>query len=293
MKPPRFDYHDPTELAAALQLLAEHGDAAKILAGGQSLVPVLNMRLARPALLVDIGRLGELSYIREEDGRIAIGALTRQRSVERSELVRRRCPLLADATRWIAHPQIRNRGTIGGSLSHHDPAAELATIATVLDAEIVLTSQSAQRTVQPVEFFLTYFTTTARPDEMLTEVRFPVLQPGTGWAFVEVARRHGDFALVSVAAVVRLDEAGKVAAARIALSGVGGAPVRAGAAEAALAGQVAGDATIAAAADLARRDLDCDSDIHASAAFRTHLAGVLTERALRQALARATGGETA
>lgn len=291
MKPPRFDYRDPSELAAALQLLAEYGDDAKILAGGQSLVPVLNMRLARPAVVVDIGRLGELSYIREEDGVVAIGALTRQRAIERSPVVAELCPLLAAATRWIAHPQIRNRGTIGGSLAHHDPAAELVGVAAALDAEIVLTSATGRRTVAPAEFFLSYFTTAALPEEILTEVRFPALAPATGWAFVEVARRSGDFALVAVAAVLRLDGRGKVAEARIALSGVGGAPVRAGAAEAALIGQTPDVEALQAAGALARQGLDCDADIHASAAFRRHLAGVLTQRALGEALQRATGGD--
>lgn len=292
MKPARFAYHDPGDLADALGLLAQYGDNAKVLAGGQSLVPLLNMRLARPAVLVDINRIGALSYIREEDGVLAVGALTRQRMLERSDLVRQRCPLLASATQWIGHVQTRNRGTVGGSLAHNGPAAELVTVAALLGAEIVLQSRDGRRVVAAADFFVSYLTTSLKPSELLTEVRFPIPATGGGWAFSEISRREGDFALVSAAATLRVDDRGHLASVRVVLGGVGGTPVRARAVEAALEARPPSDQAMLAASELASLDLEPDTDPHASSQFRKHLARVVTRRSLGEAMMRAKGGET-
>src|SRR5256714_4344711 len=237
MKPPRFDYVSPRSIDEALGVLARHGDEAKVLAGGQSLVPLLSFRLVRPAYLVDLNDVGGLAGIRVDDGHLAIGAMTRQRAVETSPLVRQRCPLLAEAMPQIGHVQIRNRGTIGGSLAHADPASELPAVIAALDGELVLQSVRGQRVLTPEQFFMTYLTTAAAPDELLVEVRVPVTPPRTGSAFLEVSRRHGDFALVGVAATVTLDEAGVCTAAAIALTGVGPVPLLARDAARALVGE--------------------------------------------------------
>ncbi|MBV8084797.1 MAG: FAD binding domain-containing protein, partial [Chloroflexi bacterium] len=229
MKPAAFEYLAPSSVPEALDMLAGHASAeAKILAGGQSLVPLMNFRLARPSMLIDVNRLKELDYIRESEGWLAIGALTRQRTIERSPLVAERCPILAEATRWIGHTAIRHRGTIGGSLAHNDPTAEYGLLAVLLGAEVVLRSASGTRVVPAADFLGPYMTTGLRPDELLTQVRWPVLAPGTRWQFQEFARRHGDFAIVAVAAVL-LD--GQV---RLAVAGARPAPFRALAVEAAL-----------------------------------------------------------
>ena len=293
MKPAAFDYLAPSSLAEAIALLQEHGDGAKLISGGQSLMPMLNMRLARPKVLIDLGGLDELRYIREEPGSLVIGALTRQREVERSPLVQARLPLLHEAIGHVAHPQIRNRGTIGGSLAHADPASELACLSVCLDAELTATGPEGERVIPASEFFLTYYTTTLMEGEVLTQVRFPLPPARCGAAFVELSRRHGDFALVGVACVLVLDTAGAIAEARVTLTGVGGTPVRASATEAALVGARPEPAALAAAAAQANAGLDPDSDIHASAEYRRHLAVVMTERALGVAAARAKGGGAA
>jgi CO/xanthine dehydrogenase FAD-binding subunit len=208
MKPPRFDYQAPRSLDEALALLATHGEEAKVLAGGQSLVPLLNFRLVRPGYLVDLNEIAGLDGIRVENGRLVIGAMTRQRAVETSALVREHCPLMADAMPQIGHVQIRNRGTVGGSLAHADPASELPAVVAALDGEVVLQSTRGRRVLKPEQFFAGYLTTTAAPDELLVEARVPVTPPRTGSAFVELSRRHRDFALVGVAATVTVDEAG-------------------------------------------------------------------------------------
>jgi len=290
LKPPRFDYRDPRSLEEAVHLLARYGDEAKILAGGQSLVPMLNMRLARPSVLIDINRIPGLDYIRLEDGRVVVGALARHRAVERSELVRQYCPLLAGAIGWVGHPAIRHRGTVCGSLAHADPAAELPAVLAALEGEVRVAGPEGERCIPSSEFFLTYFTTSLQPTEMVVEARFPVLEPGAGWAFHEVARRHGDFALVGVAAVLWLDPEGAIREARLALTGVDGVPVRARAAEEALIGRRPGDKAWSDAAALVRESIEPESDLHASAEYRKHVAGVLTWRALNEAAARA-GGE--
>ena len=293
MKPPSFDYLAPASVEEALALLGDLGEGAKALAGGQSLVPMLNFRLVRPRHLVDLNGLTELAGIREDDGRLVIGAMTRQRAVERSALVRARCPLLAEAMPQIGHVQIRNQGTIGGSLAHADPAAELPAVVAALDGELVLRSARGQRVLKPEEFFVTYFTTAGAPAELLVEVRLPAMPPRTGSAFVEVSRRHGDFALVGVAATVTVDEAGVCTGSALALTGVGRTPIVAREAARALVGV---KPTAAAVDDVGRRVADAvrpDGDLHASSEYRQHLAGVLTRRALARAAERATGASRA
>jgi CO/xanthine dehydrogenase FAD-binding subunit len=291
MKPPRFDYLLPRSLDEALGILAEHGEEAKVLAGGQSLVPLLNFRLVRPTYLVDLNEIPGLDGLRVEAGRLAIGAMTRQRTVERSPLVRERCPLLADAMPQIGHAQIRNRGTVGGSLAHADPAGELPAVAAALGAELVLRSRRGERRLTPEAFFVAYLTTAAAPDELLVEARVPVAPPRTGTAFLEVSRRHGDFAIVGVAATLTVDEGGICTACAVAVTGVGPTPVVAGEAARALVG-VKPDA--GAFDEVGRRlasALRPDSDLHASSDYRKHLARVLTRRALARAAER-LGGRT-
>jgi aerobic carbon-monoxide dehydrogenase medium subunit len=289
MKPPRFDYLAPGSIDEALAVLGRHGEEAKVLAGGQSLVPLLNFRLVRPTYLVDLNEIAGLDGIRVESDRLVIGAMTRQRAVETSALVRENCPLLAEAMPQIGHVQIRNRGTVGGSLAHADPAAELPAVVTCLGGEVVLRSARGQRTLAAEQFFLAYLTTAAEPGELLVEVRLPAMPPRTGSAFIEVSRRHGDFALVGVAATVTVDETGICTGSALALTGVGATPV---AAREAAGGLVGVKPAAEAFADVGRRVSEIvrpDSDLHASAEYRRHLAAVLTRRALARAAERATG----
>ncbi len=293
MKPPRFDYLAPESIDEALALLARHGEEAKVLAGGQSLVPLLNFRLVRPTYLVDLNEIAGLDRIRVEDGRLVIGAMTRQRAVETSALVRERCPLLAEAMPQIGHVQIRNRGTVGGSLAHADPAAELPAVVTCLGGELVLRGARGQRVLTAEQFFVAYLTTAAEPAELVVEVRLPLMPQRTGSAFVEVSRRHGDFALVGVAAAVTLDETGVCTRCLLALTGVGPTPFAAREAARALVGV---KPTAEALADVGRRvsqTVRPDSDLHASGEYRQHLATVLTRRALARAAERATGAAAA
>ncbi|HZH81294.1 MAG TPA: xanthine dehydrogenase family protein subunit M [Gemmatimonadales bacterium] len=288
MKPAPFDYFAPGTLDEVLALLAEHGDEAKPLAGGQSLIPAMNFRLARPRVLVDLNRVGALSYIRAEKSGVEIGAMTRQRAVERSDVVARAAPLLAEAMPAIAHPQIRNRGTVGGSIAHADPSAELPAVALALDARFRARSATGERTIVAADFFKGMLETALEPGELLVGIALPPLRPRTGTAFLEVARRHGDYALVGVAAVVTLDATGRCQAARIALLSVGDGPVLAVEAGKTLVGQKRSDELLRAAADAAaKRDVDPPSDIHASAAYRRRLVDVLTRRALARAFERA------
>jgi CO/xanthine dehydrogenase FAD-binding subunit len=285
MKPAPFAYAVPTGLAEAVALVREYGAEGKVLAGGQSLVPLLAMRLARPAVLIDLNRLRQLDYIRNGT-EVRIGAMTRQRTAELSPVVRGRLPLLAEALGYIGHPQIRNRGTIGGTLAHADPSAELPAVLAALDGRIVLQSHRGTRTLGPDEFFLSYLTTALEPDELLVEVRLPV-HDRMGSAFVEVARRHGDYALVGVAALVEMD-GGRMARARLAFTGVGAVPVRIPELEQTVAGRALDNAALMEAAKIASARLDPEGDIHASAEYRREVAGVLAERALRLAAERAT-----
>lgn len=291
MKPAPFEYLAPESLDAALDILATRGGEAKLLAGGQSLIPVMSFRLAQPSLLVDLNRLRELDYVREEGGELRIGAMARQRRLERDPLVARLSPLLREAVPFIAHPQIRNRGTVGGSLAHADPAAELPVVAVALDARLRLRRAAGERWVDARDFFSGLFTTVLEPDEMLVEVALPPPPASrTGWAFLEVARRHGDYAQVGIAARISLDEAGRCREARLVYLSVGDGPVEAREAARMLHGSDLADEAIAAAADKAARDeMDPLGDIHASADFKRHLARVLTGRALRRAFARAKG----
>ena len=288
MKPPRFEYHAPRALDEALTLLARHGDRAKVLAGGQSLIPLLNFRLAHPGTLVDINRIGDLAYVRANGAGLAIGALTRQHAVERSAEVRAHVPILAEACRFIGHLPIRHRGTIGGSLAHADPASELPAVMVALEAQLTLAREQTRRTVSAESFFVGPLTTALEPGELLVEVRVPDPPRRTGGSFVEMARRAGDFALVGVAALVTLDASGRCERARIALCGVGPTPMRARAAEEALVGGTPSGAALDEAARRAAAATSPPSDVHGSADFRRKLALHFTREAIATAADRAT-----
>jgi carbon-monoxide dehydrogenase medium subunit len=265
-----------------LALLQEHGDEAKVLAGGQSLVPLLNMRLARPSVLVDLGAVDGLAGMERADGHVLLGPMTRQRAVETSADVAAVCPMLVEAIRHIGHVQIRNRGTIGGSLAHADPAAELPAVALALGAEMVVRSSQGGRVVLAQDFFDGHFTTTLQPDELLMEVRVPVTE-GRQTAFVEVARRTGDFALAGIAAVVRFEpDSARVAEIGLTALGVGPTPVRLRDAETAVLGSDLDDASLSAAAAAAAAAVSPATDIHADTDYRRQLVGVLVSRALRR-----------
>jgi carbon-monoxide dehydrogenase medium subunit len=287
VKPAPFDYRAPTSVPETVELLAEYGEEAKVLAGGQSLLPLMALRLARPGLLVDIGGVAELRQS-AVNGTVELGAGIRQRSLERDPQMAEHCPLLAAALPLIAHPPIRNRGTIGGSLAHGDPAAELPTVAVALDAELVAIGVRGSRPIAAADFFLGHFTTALAPDELLVQVRFPSRSPNTGAAFDEISRRHGDFALVGCAAVVTLAGDGTIADVRLVFSGVASTPQRTVEAEAVLIGARPGAEAWAAAAAEVSRVLRPTADLHASAAYRRHVGGVLAARALDSAAAMAS-----
>lgn len=285
MKPPPFEYHAADSADEAISLLADYGEDAKVLAGGQSLVPLLALRMARPEHLIDINRAGDLAWVSDRDG-LHCGALVRHRVTERSDVIKTANPLLSEAARFIGHTAIRNRGTIGGSIAHADPAAELPAVLLALDGEVEAAGARGRRRIAAADFFLGYLTTAAEPDELLTAVHFPPWVPGTGWSFTEFSRRSGDFAIIGVAVTLRLDDRGMIAETRIAISGGAEMPVRAGSAEAALHGQFPGDGTWLAAAEDALAGLDLPADLHGTAAYRRHLAAALIERALRSAYQR-------
>lgn len=288
MKPAPFEYHRPESVHEALSLLAQHGYDAKLLAGGQSLVPAMNFRLAAPAVLIDLNRIGGLAYVGEADGGVRMGAMTRQRAVERDAMVAARAPLLTEAMPFVAHAQIRNRGTIGGTIAHADPAAEIPAVMLALEARFRLRGPNGERMVTAGDFFTGLFGTALEPDEMLVEIEIPAPAPRTGWAFDEVSRRHGDYALAGIAATVAVDEGGRCTAARIALLSVGDGPVLAAEAAAALVGSDPTDDAIRAAAEAAsQRDVDPPGDIHASPAYRRQLVKVLVQRVLPRAFERA------
>lgn len=293
MKPAPFQYHEPTTLPEALELLGELGDEAKPLAGGQSLVPMMNFRLARPQHLVDLNRLSELAYIRQDGSTLCIGAMTRQRQVERAAAVAEGWPLIPEAVSLIGHVQIRNRGTIGGSLAHADPAAELPAVMAALDADLVIRSRHGERRASASGgFFESYYTTSLAPDELLVEVRVPPLPPRTGWSFKEVSRRHGDFAMVGVAAILTLDDGGAITRARLVFTGAAPTPVRSTAAEAILVGQRPQESLFREAGARGSQDLDPVTDIHATADYRRDVGAVMARRALVQAAERAGGART-
>jgi aerobic carbon-monoxide dehydrogenase medium subunit len=287
LKPAPFEYDAPDTVDEALDLLAEHGDDAKVLAGGQSLIPLMALRLARPARLVDVGRIVALQTI-DANGSLVVGAGVRQRAAERDPDLARRCPPLAQALPLIAHIPIRTRGTIGGSVAHADPAAELPAVMLLTEAQLVARSRRAgERVVAAADFFEGFFETTLEPDELLVELRFPAWPGRTGSAFDELTRRNGDFALVGAAAVVGLADDGTVRDARLAFTGVAPTPVRAAAAEALMVGNAPTAEAIAAAVEAARTELDPSNDLHATAAYRRHVAGLLAGRVLRDAAAAA------
>ncbi len=287
MKPTPFDYFAPTELQEALTLLGNYGDEAKVLAGGQSLVPLLNMRLARPRALIDVNRIPGLSYIQKKNGSLCIGALTRHRMIERSPLIKEGCPLMAEAIQWVGYVQIRNRGTIGGSLVHADPAAELPGVVTALGAEIKVTGPKGERSVKAEDFFLNFLTVALEPSEILTEVCLPLWPDKLGYSFKEITRRHGDFAVVAVAVLILLNAEKACEKSSIVLSGVGSTPLKAKRSEGLLSGQKVTRELIEKAGELAAEDSDPPSDVHGSADYRREIAKVMTRRALEEALARA------
>jgi CO/xanthine dehydrogenase FAD-binding subunit len=290
MKPAPFMYAAPSKLDEAIALLVAHGDTAKLLAGGQSLVPMMNFRLARPEYVIDLNRVAGLDAMTEQDGTLIVGAMTRQRSLERSDLISQRYPLLQEAVQLIGHTAIRNRGTVGGSIAHADPAAELPAVLLAYGGSVTAQGPQGRREIPATELFLTYFTTTLAPEEILTEVRFPQWPQGTGWCFLEESRRHGDFAMVGVTVLLTLDTARRCTRVAVALTGVGGVPHQVTAAADILVGHVPDEARIAAVARAASAGVEPESDIHASAAFRRHLSGVLSRRALHKAVERARGG---
>jgi CO/xanthine dehydrogenase FAD-binding subunit len=293
VKPPRFSYHDPSRLDEAFSLLAEHGDEGKVLAGGQSLVPLLNFRLAQPDHLIDINRIGSLASICRRDGKLHIGALTRQSTMETSPLVAENWPLLTDALGYVAHAQIRNRGTVGGSVAHADPAAELPVAFAVLDARFRVASARGERTIAPEDFFVTHLTTTIEPDEMLTEIEVPPVPDRTGHAFTEFARRHGDFALGGAAALITVDADGVCERAAVGLLAAAPTPVRATEAEQLLVGERIDESTAARAAERAAAGVEPTGDIHGSAEYRKHLVEVMARRAITAAAERAAGANAA
>jgi CO/xanthine dehydrogenase FAD-binding subunit len=285
VKPPAFDYHVATSADEAVDLIGEHGPDAKVLAGGQSLVPLLALRLARVDHLVDINRVDELSGIDVSDG-VRIGALTRQRRAERSPDVARHSPPLAAALRHIGHAAIRNRGTIGGSVAHADPAAELPATLLALDGSVTVRSRRGTRTIEASQLFTGFLSTSLEPDELLTEVVFPPWPSGAGWSVQEFARRSGDFAISGVVAVVSIGSGGRVDGARIALFGVAPTAIRAGGAERELIGGSPSEELWSAGAERAVEGLDPPSDVHGSADYRRHLTRTLVRRALAEAASR-------
>ena len=287
MKPPPFDYARADSVDEAVSLLDRHRGGAKLLAGGQSLVPMLNFRLLHPALLVDVNRISGLAGIEERNGALRIGALTRHRQLEVSRAVGDHFPVLRTAVRHVAHLAIRNRGTLGGSLAHADPAAELPMMALLLDAKIEISGPDGPRRLEAREFFRSALTTALDDAEMVTGVELPLLPPATGWGFEEVARRAGDFALAAAAATLTLAAGGKVAEARLAIMGAHEFPLRIAAAEARLAGEAPCSGALGAAAKAAREAVEPDDDLHASADLRRHLVEVLARRALESAARRA------
>jgi carbon-monoxide dehydrogenase medium subunit/2-furoyl-CoA dehydrogenase FAD binding subunit len=291
MKPSAFEYFAPNTVEEAVGLLEKYEDEAKILAGGQSLVPIMNFRLGRPEILIDINGINGLDYIKEEGDDLLIGALTRERDLELSPLVQERCPILAEAVSFIGHVPIRNRGTIGGSLVHADPSSELPTVICCLDGEMKVVGPSGERTLEPEAFFLTYLTTSLEASEILVELKIPTLPQHTGWSFVELSRRVGDFAIVGVATLLFMEDGGLCKEARIALGGVAPTPIRAEDAEELLSGQVITDELIEKAGEGAAEATETEPDYHASAKYRKEMARVFVQKGLREALNRVKGGK--
>lgn len=289
MKPAPFKYHNPTSTAEAVKLLSDYGYDAKILAGGQSLIPTMNFRLAQPAVLIDLNNVDELNYIKAtSNGSLRIGAMTRHTQVENSPLIAERAPLLIEAMKHVAHPQIRTRGTLGGSIAHADPAAEMPTVCMALNAKFKLQNASKERWVSAEDFFISLFTTQLEPEDLLVEIEIPAMPANNGWAFQEVARRKGDFALVGVAALISLDKKSVCNSARISfISVTDGTTLAINAANALIGEKPTPEIIEKAAAIAAEKDIAPGDDIHATAEYRTHLAKVLAQRTLTQAFERA------
>jgi aerobic carbon-monoxide dehydrogenase medium subunit len=288
MKPPPFSYHDPRTVADAVGLLGSL-ENAKLLAGGQSLMPMLNMRYVLPDHVIDLNRVEGLSYIRSNNGSLEIGAMTRQRDIEFSDVVRQRCPVMYEAIQQVGHRQTRNRGTLGGSLCHLDPSAELVSMAAAHDAKVTIAGKNGTRSIDFSAFPVAYMTPALEPDEVLTDATFPCWPAGHGYAFVEFSRRHGDFAIVSAAVLIEEDKNGKVTRASVTLGGMGPAPVRASEVERALIGEVIEEKRMREICETLRK-LDAIDDIHAPTSYRQQLATVLPRRALLKAHERIAGG---
>jgi len=286
MKPAPFDYYDPRSLDEALGLLRRHGSEARVLAGGQSLVPRLNLRIMTPAVLVDLNHIPDLAYVEQTNGVVRFGAMARQRQIQFSDLVSATLPLLGEAIRFIGHLPTRTRGTIGGSLAFADPAAELPALVTALDGDLIVRGPSGERTLKPAEFFVGPFRTALAPDELLVEVRLPAMPRGSGAAFAEISLRENHFALVGVAAQLTIDAAGRCAVARLGVSGCP-TPMRLRPVEEILERHGLGESVVAAAADRAAELVDPLEDVHASSAYRRRLTRTLVVRAVAAAAARA------
>jgi carbon-monoxide dehydrogenase medium subunit len=290
MKPPPFSYHDPRSVGDVVALLGRL-ESAKLLAGGQSLMPMLNMRFVQPDHVIDLNRVEGLAFIRENGNVLEVGGMTRQRDLEFSDLVRKRCPLVEEAIRLVGHRQTRNRGTLGGSLCHLDPSAELVSCAAALDATVVITGPGGVREVAFAEFPVAFMTPAVELTELLTSVRFPAWPEGHGYAFIEFARRHGDFAIVSAAALLTENGTGKITRASVTLGGIAIAPVRATELEKALVGNVPSDELLRSACEACRK-FEAIEDVHAPASYRQHLAAVLSRRALEKARSRLPSRKT-
>jgi carbon-monoxide dehydrogenase medium subunit len=291
MKPAPFEYHAPDSLEQALHLMHNAGSDAKLLAGGQSLVPAMNFRVVQPSVLIDLNRVEELSYIHPDGNSVRIGAMTRERTLEKDPLIAQHYPLLAEAMPHVAHPQIRNRGTLGGSLAHADPAAELPVIMLALGARMKIRSDAAERWVEARDFFIGMFMTALQETEILVEIELPTLPARTGWSFLEVAPRAGDYALMGVATLLTLDEAGKVSDAKLVYLNAGDGPVDAAEAAGLLKGEEPTDALIdSVAAQASEQEITPFGNIHASVEYQRHLANVLTRKGLR--IARQRAGES-
>ncbi|MDQ0253381.1 carbon-monoxide dehydrogenase medium subunit/2-furoyl-CoA dehydrogenase FAD binding subunit [Evansella vedderi] len=287
MKPATFDYYRPDSVVEALQLLEEYGDEGKLLAGGQSFIPILNMRMSEPESLIDINHLKELDYIKEEDGYLKIGAVTRQSKLEKSPLVKKLVPILVEATSFIGHIQTRNRGTVGGSVVHADPSAELPLTLLTLDAKVTIKSMDEEREANLRDFFITYLTTEIMPSELLTEIQIPLQHMSNGYAFEEFSRRHGDFALVAVACLLDVDEVGTVTSGRLAVGGIDAVPVLAEDAMDLLIGKKLSESLLQTVGEKVVEDAEPDDDLHASKEYRLNLAKVLIKRAIQKAYGRA------
>jgi carbon-monoxide dehydrogenase medium subunit len=287
MKPPPFSYHDPSSVGEVISLLGSL-ENPKLLAGGQSLMPMLNMRYVLPDHVIDLNKVDGLSYINENGGTISIGGMTRQRDLEYSDVIKVKCPLMHDALLQVGHRQTRNRGTIGGSLSHLDPAAELPAVCAAHDAVIVVQGPNGERDIPFAEFPIAYMTPATEMDELLTGIKIPTWAEGHGYAFVEFARRHGDFAITSAAALLEVGEDGAITRASLTVGGVGAAPVRMSDIEQALIGQSGDEEKLRELCE-AGREIDALGDVYASSEYRQHLATVMSRRALVKAYDRATG----